>query len=155
MTSGTLMPPKVTRPYVYRGTGEDQFPETTPLPPPAEPKGLTAEEYKTREKERKKEVARMKRAAAKRRLRYCRPVVDIEDISTWGNRKPKPVYLDHLDIEPFKPEPEPVYLDRIEVEPEPEPEPKPWVPPRRPARPAPGWQPLAGADLDSLLDELE
>lgn len=145
VTCGSQMPPKITRPYVYRGTGEDQFPETAPPPPEPKPKGLTAEEYTTRERERKREVARMKRAAAKRRQRY-RPV-DIEDTATWGNWR-------H-----FKPVPEPVFLDNLDIEAVPIETPEPALPPplrwQRPSRPAPGWKPLAGADLDSLLDELE
>lgn len=142
VTMGSQMPPKITKPYVYRGTGEDQFPETAPPPEPPKPKAPTAEEYRTRERERAREVARMKRAAAKRRQRY-RPVLDIQNTSTWGNwRKP-----------PFKPEPEPVFLDDLDIEQESPPEPPPPEVPRKPAHPAPGWKPMTGADLDSLLDE--
>lgn len=60
-------------------------------------------------------------------------------------QEPKPVAFTY--------QPEPVFLDNLDVE---IPEPAPPPPrPRKQARPSPGWKPLAGADLDALLDEID
>lgn len=75
-----------------------------------------------------------------RKPRPRRKPLDIQDTSTWGNwRRPPP------------PEPrvrkKPGGVHYIKRPPPPEPKP-------RRLRPAPGWQPLQGADIDALLDTI-
>jgi hypothetical protein len=138
---GSQMPAKITKPYVYRGTGEDPFPETGIDLSPPEPKPVapTVEEYRARERERASEVARMKRIAKRKRERYVTTVRTRLD-------PPTPVFLDDLDINAPDPKdglPAPVHLSQWQAKRQEKP------------RPAKGWKPLAGADLDELLNEIE
>lgn len=59
VTSGSQMPAKIAKPYVYRGTGEDQIPETRAWGGEPKPKPTKAE---LAEQRRKKQVARQRRA---------------------------------------------------------------------------------------------
>lgn len=145
ITQGSQMPAKIVKPYVYRGTGEDQFPETVEPPAPPKSKGLTVEEYRTRERERAKEVARMKRIAKRRREnKWAREAQARARAAKQFKVEHTPVYLDDLDIEVAAAEaaakaesvPAPIQMNT-------------W---RRSPRPAPGFKPLVGADIDDLLD---
>ena len=64
-------------------------------------------------------------------------------------RKRKPRSRYHWTPPEHKPEPEP----KIEHKPEHKPEPEPKTE-HKPIRPSPGWQPMTGADLDALFDEV-
>ena len=149
VTTGSQMPPKITRPYVYRGTGEDQFPETDQeridLSPP-KVEAPTVEEYRQRQREsekaRAREVARMKRNAKKRKSaqwavearerreaqREAAMLDEIRRAVVRGHKRRK--------IKTVKTILDPPRQYRAHV------------------RPAPEWRPLAGADLDRLLDEI-
>lgn len=115
------------KPYVYNGTGEDQFPETCPdyrPKPPPKPKRvpLTPEEKERRKQQalkararriakREKQEARWREQAAKRRAEqeeFIRQQVEAHRAARLANQP----------------------------------------------RPADGWQPMTGADIDALLDEI-
>lgn len=95
------------KPYIYRGTGFDQFPETeTPV--------------SRRATKKVKPKPKPKPKARRRRKPKPRPAPKPRSPYDWGTPHRWPRYQ---------------------------------PPPRPPVRPAEGWKPLAGADLDALLEE--
>lgn len=160
---GSQMPAEYAepKPYVYRGTGEDEHPEwdldykkPKPLPKPrkaAKPyKRYTPRpEYYARLKKAYEEETRAineaadlveqeelqaKRERRRKPVETRRTLLDINDASTWGNRllPQHPVPLPEVGED--DPPPAPTY--------------------RKPPRPAPGWKPMTGTDIEQLLDEI-
>lgn len=140
VTAGSQMPPKMPKPYVYRGTGEDQFPETRMWGGDPKPKPTRAEQAEAR---RQKKEARQRRAdrlrtKRERERQAHRDRIDAKRAAGW-----KPGDEGRAAMAKRR------ARDAAERE------------ARRKAafahapRPAPGWQPLAGDDLDALLAELE
>lgn len=112
------------RPYVYRGTGLDQFPET-----------VTDEEIER--KERNREVARMKRVAKANRERELQAhYLDMERARRAVAREAERIarQIRHSKV---------VTVQTI-LDPPPEP---------RQIKAAAGFAPLTGADIDDLLGE--
>lgn len=131
VTTGSQMPAKITKPYVYRGTGEDTLtPE--PFKEPAKPKS----KRKSRRKPKPRvDYKRLRRLETQRRL-AAQQARDRE----WQRQRFQ---------KPAKPLP-PLPLPEI-GEDDPEPTTPSWV--RKP-KPAPGWKPMTGADLLDDLDDL-
>lgn len=140
------------KPYVYRGTGVDTL---TPHigedwergKGAPEPESMTRKRAKSRKRKSqwlKDKQARRREAAAARERALNRQ-----------RYKPRlyPYYGPEHVLEPppeFEPEPEEQYRLGDPRHPDHE----RYYGNRKPARPAPGWQPTTGADIDALLDAL-
>jgi hypothetical protein len=138
VTTGSQMPPKMPKPYVYRGTGEDQFPETRMWGGDPKPKPTRAQRAEAR---RQKKVARQRRAD---RLRAKRE----------RERAAHQARMDAKRAAGWKPgdEGRAAMAKRRAREAAAREE---WKRQHQHPTPAPGWRPLAGDDLDALLEELE
>jgi len=137
------------KPYVYRGTGEDQFPETPERPaPPPKSKAVTVEDWRSRE--RANEVARIKYRArkerqARQRAESRRRRLDLNLINTVRTvlDPPDPRY-DRLVMHP-----------EVGDDPDDEPQAEQYqAAPYRNLRPAAGWRPMLVSDIDELLAEI-
>jgi hypothetical protein len=126
----------VTKPYFYRGTGVDTL---TPNLGEDWERGKGEPEPATTTTKRIKSKPQPRRRRRKPRNRYWRepgpPQYRLGD-----RRHPE----HHLY---YKSDPQP-------LGPEPEPEPIPTRP-TKPVRPAPGWEPTKGVDIDAWLEEYE
>lgn len=126
---GSLMPPRIVKPYTYKGTGFDTL---TPHLDEDWERGRGAPMPESRKR--------------KGRARTRKP-------------KPRPAFRPRLG-DPRHPDHHRYYKSHARTEPEridgaipmPAPPPPPELP--RKIRTTPGWQPMTGADIDALLDEL-
>lgn len=138
------------KPYVYRGTGVDTL-------TPELGEDWSRAEYEAAPKPKRYRKRKAKPKPKPRKYHWDDP----RHARHWDNSTapvpPEPRYRigdrrhpeHHIYYkshpQPLGPEPEP----ELELELEPEPL------PARPIRPAPGWQPMTGADIDALLEELD
>lgn len=143
VTTGSQMPAKISRPYVYRGTGEDQFPETDYE---TQRERERRERKRRQERERRAKEQRAKRVAAERernrqrreREREAhRARVAAKRAAGW-----KPGDEGRATLAKRRAE-QAAERERIKAER------KALAP-----RPAKGWQPLKGEDIESLLEGL-
>lgn len=146
VTTGSQMPAKISRPYVYRGTGKDQFPETAAWGGDPKPKPTKAE---IQERARKKRVARQRRAdrlrAQRERNRQYREAEKAAHRARMAAKRAagwKPGDEGRATLAKRRAE-QAAERERIKAE-------------RRlnAPRPAKGWQPLKGEDIESLLEGL-
>lgn len=132
-TLGNLQPDRFHdgfKAYVYRGTGFDTLtPDLDDYPAKPKPR-------KRKPKKRKPQSEWMRnKQAARQEARY----------RIGDRRHPEHHLYYRSHPQPLGPEPEPDPFEFLETEPEP--------PSRPPARPAPGWKPTTGTDIDAWMDE--
>lgn len=146
VTTGSQMPARVDKPYIYRGTGEDQFPETRDWGGDPKPKPTKAQ---LAEKRRLAKVARQRRAdrlrAKRERARQRRE----------REREAHRLRLEAKRAAGWIPGDEGrAAAAKRRAERAAEREAARQARLARAPRPAPGWKPLTGDDIDDLLNDL-
>jgi hypothetical protein len=146
VTTGSQMPPKISKPYLYRGTGEDQFPETQGWGGDPKQRPTKAE---LAERRRKKQVARQRRAD---RLRAKR------ERNRQRREREREEHLARMEAKRaagWKPGDEGrVTLAKRRAERAAEREAARAARAAQAPRPAEGWKPTSGADIDDILSEI-
>lgn len=139
MALGSATNEHLFRPYTYRGFGVDLL-----TPELGEDMARAEYEAKPKPKPRKK----------RKRMTHAQVREKIYQPRLGDRRHPEHHLYYKSDPQPFGPEPEPVDLDALMTELDSGPELERWSKPKI-VRASPGWQPMTGSDIDSLLAELE